>query len=493
MIIMMQPAVNSIATNPHFRHFKRRMLSSPISINLELTSGCNIKCRHCYNFYRDDSNSTLDRLSLAKMDRLIDMIVRDEVYHVVLTGGEPMMVFKVLEHSLRRLHEKGISTSVNSNLMLATPEKAQRLRAAGLDHVLTSLNSHNPEVNDYMTAKEGNFVKIVEGIKNTVAANTRVSVNMIVSEPNKDDVYETAKLCAELGVQKIFGTRLVPAEYHKNPEATDLNLNNATALKALDDLLRAKQDFGIQVGTLISYPLCMLGDLEKYHDFVGRGCPAQRGNRMVINADGQTHACTHESRPYGNVLEVGIKGAFQKMRAWHDGSYLYKVCGDCKYINMCGSGCSAAADAYYGALDAKDPLFAGYEHITTGYKVTIPKEIIRAVDSGAAFVVPPVIRFRNEGDFYTLNVRWANTFNIETDLAQFLIAKKTSGDSFTVADVPFPDARKLLTELIFKQALIPQDTALRNFLAVDGTLGLGVDPADIPDEGYASALELVSS
>ena len=107
--------------------------------------------------------------------------------------------------------------------------------------------------------------------------------------------------------------------------------------------------------------------------------------------------------------------------------------------------------------------------------------------------MPPVIRFRNEGDFYTLNVRWANTFNIETDLAQFLIAKKTSGDSFTVADVPFPDARKLLTELIFKQALIPQDTALRNFLAVDGTLGLGVDPADIPDEGYASALELVSS
>lgn len=75
-------------------------------------------------------------------------------------------------------------------------------------------------------------------------------------------------------------------------------------------------------------------------------------------------------------------------------------------------------------LDAKDPLFAGYEHITTGYKVTIPKVIMQAVDNGAAFIVPPRIWFRNEGDFYTLNVRWANTFNIETDLAQFLIIKK---------------------------------------------------------------------
>ncbi len=466
-----------------FKYFHKRILSSPVMINLELTSGCNIKCRHCYNYWRDDTLEPVNKLTLEKMDELIDMIIRDKVFHIVLTGGEPFMNFDVLEHSLKRLHDNNVTTSVNTNLMLATPEKLMLLKDTGVDHFLTSLNSYDPETNDYMTNNKGAFDKIVSGIKLAIEHGIRISVNMIVSEPNKDHVYDTAKFCAELGVQRIFATRLVPSFTVDAPEQTDFNLDIEGARKSIDDMLRAKRDFGIGIGTLISYPLCLLGDLQKYEDFVGRGCPAQRGNRMVIDASGETHACTHEEESYGNVFDVGITGAFSRMSKWHDGSYLYQGCADCEYINICSSGCRSASYGYFKRMDDKDSLFVGRDNITLPYKISIPDDIVRAVDSGSSFIVPDRVRFREEDGFYSINVRWANTFTIDTELARFLIDKQKSGDEISLSNMIGKNPRQTLMHMVFKEGLVPCNAQLRESFESGIKLGCSVNPEDIPDLG----------
>jgi len=459
---------------------KKRVLSAPIMINLELTSGCNLKCRHCYNFWRGDSTSTLDKVTVDKMDKLIDMIIADGVFHVVLTGGEPFLNFETLEHALHRLTAAGISTSVNSNLMLVTPEKTSRLREAGWEHVLTSLNSNDPETNDYMMHAKGAQAKIIKGIKTVIAAGIRVSANMIISEPNQNHVYETARLCAELGVQRLFATRLVPAFNVENPNETDFRLGMEGALRAVDDLVQAKKDFGIAIGTLVSYPLCALGDLQKYRDFVGRGCPAQRGNRMCLNADGTAHACTHEEVGYGNVFDLGIKGVFSNMRKWHDGSYLFEGCADCEYINICASGCRSAANSYFKKMDDKDPLFVGRSNIYVPYKIEIPSEITDAVDLGRYFMVPKRVRFREEDGFYTINVRWANAFSIDSDVAHFLIEKQANHQPFNLREMVGQNPRTTLIHLVFKDAAEPVDEELKLALAGRPELGCSVDPADLP-------------
>ncbi len=463
-----------------FTYLHKKILSAPVMINLELTSGCNLKCRHCYNFWRNDYSSTKDRLTLDRVDKLIDMIITDEVFHVVLTGGEPFLNFEVMEHALKRLHANNVTTSVNSNLTLATPGKVERLKAAGLDHILTSLNSHDPATNDYMANRKGAYQKIVEGIKTAVNHGIRISVNMIVSEINKGHVYETAKLCTELGAKRIFGTRLVPPVTVDHPEETDFRLDRKGALSAINDLLRAKQDFGIGIGTLISYPLCLLGDLNKYEDFVGRGCPAQRGNRMVITANGETHACTHEMRSYGNVFDIGIKGAFRRMREWHDGSYLFSGCAECEYISICRSGCRSASNAYFKKMDGKDPLFAGKDSIKVPYKIVIPEEITQAIDSGSSFIVPDRIRFRREEGFYTLNVRWANAFAIDTELAEFLIQKQKIREQINLGNMIGGHPQKSLIQLIFKEAVVPEDPNLRERFEQGVKLGCSINPEDIP-------------
>lgn len=459
----------------------RGQISAPIMINLELTTACNLKCRHCYNFWReDDPRDYLEKITYTQIDGMIDQVVEAGVFHVVLTGGEPFVNFDVLEYTLKRCKEYNISTSVNSNLMLTTPERTERLKAAGLDHILTSMVSADVETNDYMMNRKGTLAKVIDGIKTTIEGGIRVSVNMVVAENNFSQIRQTAKLCAELGVNKLFVTRMIPSVRVDNPSDSELELNRKAAKEALDESLRASKEFGIEVGSLISYPLCFLSDLEKYEPFVGRGCPAQSGNRMVINANGITHACTHEERGYGNVFFEGLKVAFKRMHAWRDGSYRYEGCKGCPYQRVCSSGCRMGAHSYFKSMDAKDPLYIGYEKIDNHFKVKLPKNLIDRVASGERLYVPKRVRFRKEEGFHLINVRWANAFEIPTPVAEFLIEKQQKDEPFSVSDAGFEDAQTSLLYLLYKTGVEFVDTDLQAQLNDMPKVGASINPFDLP-------------
>ena len=433
----------------------RRPLSAPVMINLELTTACNLKCRHCYNFWReDDPKSYLEKLQRPQIDKLMEQIIDAKVFHIALTGGEPFVNFDILEYTLTRCRDANISNSVNSNLMLTSPERTKRLVDAGVDHILTSMVSADDETNDYMMNHKRALQRVIQGIKTTIAGGIRVSVNMVVSENNCGQIYKTAKLCSELGVQKLFVTRLIPSVRVNGPTDTELGLNRQSAYQALDESLRATKDFGIEVGSLISYPLCFLGDLEKYEKFVGRGCPAQSGNRMVINASGICHACTHEETPYGNVFEEDIKSVFKKMHNWHDGSFRYEGCKGCYYHKVCTSGCRMGAHSYFKSMSARDPLYIGHDQIYKDFKVKLPKAVCNALDANSSLKVPERIRFREEEGYYIINVRWANAIEIPTEIAKFLINMKMKNQAFNLTDVKFNyDARTALLYLLYKDGI----------------------------------------
>lgn len=457
-----------------------RRLSAPVMINLELTSGCNLNCRYCYNFWREDGGGRIERMSRERMRRLVDMIVADGVFHVVLTGGEPFLNFEVLVEALALLHEAGISTSVNSNLTLADERKVGRLREVGLDHVLTSLHSADPEVSDAVAGRQGAHAQTVRGIRQARAAGLRVSANMIVSDRNQDHVLPTARLCADLGVQRIFGTRLVPSVNVEDPAGWEFHLGRKAARRVLDDLIEARDELGIAVGTLISYPLCLLGDLDRYADFVGRGCPAQRGNRMVINADGEAHACTHESHSYGNVFDEGISGVFRRMHAWHDGSYINGGCSACAYVGVCRSGCRMAAQAYTKAMDGPDPLSGRPEDIRTPYRMTPAAKASPPIDPQETFRVPDSIRFRREDGFWVVNIRWANTINVREDLGRMLRRFQKENRPFTRAAFDQVGGDPELLSLLAKEVVLPGGPGRRNVIDQKAKAGCSIDPEELP-------------
>jgi len=447
---------------------------APTAINLEITDRCNAKCRHCYNFWRQEGANSCS-MTKESMNKLLDIFIDAGVFHVVFTGGEPFLNFKVLEFGLKKILDNNISVSCNSNLTLATDDKIKQLKDIGLDHILTSLNSHDPDTNDYMVNKKGAFKKIIKGIETSVRHGIRISVNMIVSRRNKDHVYATGKLAHELGCQKIFGTRVVPTVDLKNVDQTEFKLTREHALHTLEQLVRVKEETGIMIGTLVSYPLCLLGNLQKYVDFVGRGCTGQSGHLMSINASGDTHACVHEEESYGNIFEISIYKAYKNMRTWHNKSYRYKGCEGCDYIEICRTGCRMSAHAYVGKYDGKDPLMVGKDNFVKPYKIVYDQSVYQKIDDGAKFTVPKRLRFRKENGFYLVNIRWANVITVTNDAAEFLMRHRDSGREFDISDFG-RDKRETLARLFFKDAIASSQVTYNDLRS---KVGFSVDPSDL--------------
>lgn len=456
----------------------KRLFSAPTTLNLELTELCNAKCRHCYNFWRDESMGSVS-LDEKTLGRIFDRIVEAGVFHVILSGGEPFAKFKILEYAIGELAARGLSLSVNSNLMLATDDRIQSLLSLGLDHILTSLPSCDPTTTDYIMAQVGAFERVTRGILCATRNGMRVSANMVVTRRNLDQVYDTVKLASELGCERLFVTRSVPPTY------SDANANQDYALTAeetksyLDAALQGRDDFDIQVGSLVSYPLCFLGDLERYSDFVGRGCPSQSGHRMSVNANGSVHACVHEEDAYGNILDTPITEIYQgEMRRWHDGRFHYSGCNGCSYADVCESGCSMAALGHYGDHSAKDPLFVGPHAFTQHFRLTQDISLENAVRSGMRFIAPRRLRFRQEDGFWLLNIRWGNSITVSDDVATFLQDYSASGIPFTLQEFG-AEKCDLLVNLFCKDAVVAEDPAFASRFIGDArqrVTGLSINP-----------------
>ena len=156
-----------------------------------------------------------------------------------------------LLYFMEKLKKNGFSTSMNSNLSVKAlrKDRLEKLKSVGVDHILVSLPSYKQDVTDYLVNAKGAYDRIISGIKEATSTGIRVSANMVVQNKNQNDVYLTAKLAADLGCQKIFGTRVVGPDYdmgidYDNIDENDSKIENVltkkAALNVLDQLIKAR-------------------------------------------------------------------------------------------------------------------------------------------------------------------------------------------------------------------------------------------------------------
>jgi len=402
------------------------VLGAPTTIHIELSSGCVLQCRHCYNYWRHD-DTPREMMTRVTLDRIIDEIIRNRVMHVIFTGGEPLLNFDNLCHGIRRVRHEGISVSCNSNLLLATHEKLKTLRKLGLEHILTSLNSYDPLRNDYIVNKPGAFEHIISSIKRATTEGIRISVNMIITQKNLLDVYKTGALAASLGAKNFFATRVVPNASLDLKSQREFLLYKKEAKIVTNELLKVSDDFKIRVGSLVPFPLCFLEDLGKFRDFYMHGCPA--GNKMIsINSDGQAHACVHESTSYGSVLDIGLAGVWKNMHAlWRKGDAFPEKCKECSFFEQCNAGCPLIAKAFSGK-------FASFDILRKGWKknsVKIPADKDKRNIENQAFRIPDALRFRREKGFYTINRFGSEIVCVKNKLAKIILKYYKSRRTFT--------------------------------------------------------------
>ncbi|MFH1899418.1 MAG: radical SAM protein [Patescibacteria group bacterium] len=382
----------------------------------ELTPWCTYNCVHCYNYWRRGKRPkrTLSAKQLEVHNKSAQEIINSKVFHVTLTGGEPLGVLEQLMPELLALKDAGVRISINTNLALMNKRMISLLRQLGIRAILTSLMSADPTLNDNIAQTKGAYRRTVAGIRLAIANGFRVSVNMVISQKNFHTIYETGKLAYELGAQAFCATKV--SKPFNCKDFSGYSLLTQQIQQMFRELVRLKRDFGIQVASLEPYPACLFPDDETRAEFGDRHCSAARTS-CTLGFDGAIRPCSHAPISYGNAIEIGLLGAWQNMGMWRDGSLIPAACAvECReYPKFCSAGCRIESLNAGTNLSGSDPYCLGSKPVAQRF-VAKPElfpasAVIRLLSS---------VRFRKEDFGYIAYRSSANWQAIDSTLHAIL-------------------------------------------------------------------------
>ncbi len=315
-------------------------LKSPLHVQLEITRSCNHSCNHCYNSWRSaGKRMPIEKYDLLHYQKISDELIKNEVFQLTLTGGEPLLRTDILPDVVEYATKGGIEVSLNTNLSLINKRIVSVLKKRGLKNILGSLISSDRKIHNRISGNNS-YGRVMNGIDAVVSGGISLGINMVVQKSNLEQVYQTAELVAERGASHFFATRLNPSP--EKPEHQMLTLNNLETAKSLEQLLLARKELKIKVDVLEPLPHCFVSN-EKYLSILDRACTAGI-TWVAISPEGEIRVCTHLSSPYGNILRDGLQKSWQRMQEWREEKFVPDECKkDCAEYPYCGGGCRASA------------------------------------------------------------------------------------------------------------------------------------------------------
>ena len=390
-------------------------------VQWEITNLCNHNCIHCYNYWNTINSEELVSKNSQHYQKTVEEIINNKVFHVVITGGEPLLVLDEAAPYIKQLSEHGIRLSLNSNLTLLTTRNARTLKEIGINSILVSLPSINPNINDQITGVAGSLKRILDGIALAIKLGFYISVNMVVSKLNLSTVYDTAKYLASIGVKNFSASRASDPSSKKDFSQYLLSIDEFRDLEKT--LIDINNNLMINADSLCADPVCSYGDIQPLHTF--RFCHAGK-TTCAISCVGEIRPCNRSNQVCGSVYNNGLLSAWNSLDVYRSDLWIPKECSSCVLKYRCGGGCKVDAVNTYGTPLKPDP-FCDVSYIPKAYPAEISKQL-----SGDTFRINSSFRFRKENFGGIIFISIFNWLAVDHDLYQLLL---TIGDTLHLSDL----------------------------------------------------------
>jgi len=177
----------------------------PYAVQMELTSKCNLKCRHCFMVSDNDVELSSEEI-MDIIDQLIDM----GTFYLAFTGGEIFTredLFDIARYARRR----GFFLTFMTNGTLITPENMEEIKKLKpMIKFEISLYGATPRTHDYITQVEGSFERTVAAIKELIAHGIEVTIKTLLMNLNIHESGEIKALCEQLGAHHRINPGVAP-------------------------------------------------------------------------------------------------------------------------------------------------------------------------------------------------------------------------------------------------------------------------------------------
>jgi len=309
--------------------------SSPISLQFELTYICNNYCIFCYNDSFDINQVTMDTTTVKKV---IDDAHQAGVMSLNFNGGEPLMrrdFFEIAKYA----KNKGFDIHLNTNANLIDEKRAKEI-AKLFPSICTTILSHDQNVHDYLSGRNGAFSDALKGIHNLQQENVYVAVNVVVNKVNIDDIYNTFIFLQEHSIKTLLLTRYIPC----GELCDSLNISDSQFIGVLRVLnkFQEKNVYFDRIALPQPFKLCKLeSDLKEI--VMQWNIPCNIGICVAtINPDGKLTPCNLVKEPVlGDLKEKTLKEIWASfdLNNMCENYHLNEQCLGCDLISKCGGGC----------------------------------------------------------------------------------------------------------------------------------------------------------
>jgi GTP 3',8-cyclase len=193
-------------TITHLLNPLRDSFGRPIrDLRLSVTDRCNFRCFYCMPQEAMEWQPKTEILSYEEIIRLAEVFVSLGVNKLRVTGGEPM-VRRDVESLIERLAQiEGVADLAMTTNAHFLKNRAQALKAAGLQRITISLDSLTPDRFALLTGRN-ELARVLEGIDAAIDAGLQpIKINSVMMRGiNDDQALNFAEFARAKGVHVRF-------------------------------------------------------------------------------------------------------------------------------------------------------------------------------------------------------------------------------------------------------------------------------------------------
>lgn len=334
-----------------------KLMATPRTVDLELTSRCNLRCRYCY--YMGNEGVAYEDLPTQRWLALFEELGRAKVMNVCLSGGEALLrsdIFELIDGVVRNRMRFQLLTNGGS----ITAEVARRLKATGrCDSVQVSLDGSRPEIHETLRGK-GSFAPALSAIKILHAEGLPTTVRATIHAHNVEDLPALARLLLEEIGLPSFSTNAISSLGTQAKYGDDLFLAPALRLRAMHVLAdldrRYEGRIEASAGPLAEWKMFhqMEAARRNGETLPGRGRLTGCGcifSRLAVRADGAYIPCVMLPQ-----MVLGYAGRDSLEDVWRNATQfntlrdrihvpltVFPRCQECDYNTLCTGNCAGTS------------------------------------------------------------------------------------------------------------------------------------------------------
>lgn len=205
---------------------KARPWGLPMTISIEPTTACNLRCPECPSGLRAFTRPT-GNLKSDFFKNTIDQLHESLLYLIFYFQGEPYINPDFLD-MVNYANQRGIYTITSTNGHFLHDENAKKTIESGLNRLIISVDGTTQETYEQYRVG-GQLSSVLEGAKNVVAWKKKLKsptphiiFQFLVVKPNEHQIDELYQLAKEIGVDEVkLKTAQVYDYKHGNPLIPD--------------------------------------------------------------------------------------------------------------------------------------------------------------------------------------------------------------------------------------------------------------------------------